>query len=374
MKRWSVIALVLALWCTATAAQARSLKDYRLEGAQGYARCAPLADGGWMLASSGMENETRLSRRAQDGSERYTISVPLMGTQRGTMSAVLPDGRYAAAFRVDENRDEVRLFDENGEAGVFALPEGADYLRMEPWGISLLYRDAREVKLLDYAGNETQTLSLPGERLPISMEVLPGREVIYAIARTQAQEDEAVMGAPYALYTYDTSGALCGERLLYEEELGFYLYGDKCVDAQDGLVMVGADQTDYKKAHVLRLDASGEETFHRVVSDENGAVVSIEYALTDEAGVLLGGTVVAQSRGLFTCMLLRMDSAGKLVDSDIRAFDMTNDYLYGLGIAPDGMSYVLKGEAEEQGIDFKWLSIVPFADLSATDKARLTIE
>ena len=89
-KRFAMV--LLALICMNATAQAKSLKDYRLNGIDGYSRCSFLAGGDVMLATSGMETEMRFSRRASDGSVRYELSVPMMGTQRGMMSTSLPDG------------------------------------------------------------------------------------------------------------------------------------------------------------------------------------------------------------------------------------------------------------------------------------------
>lgn len=374
LKRWAALWLALWLSCAATAAQAKTLRDYRIPGAQGYVRLVWLDGGDYMLLTSGMEAETKLSWRAGDGSVRYEMTVPLMGTQRGTMGAALPDGRYAAAYRVDETTDEVRLYDASGETGAFRLPSGADYLRLMQTGVALLFRDARTVKLIDYAGAETLSLSLPGKRTPLWVEVFQGQGVIYVIACTRALDTEAAMRAPYLLCAYDTAGELLFDRLLWEEELGFYLHGVKCIDAQDALVISGPEIADYKRTHVLRVNASGDTAYHRVLSDGQGAVVSVNRILADGADVALYGTVMAQSRGMFACMKLRLDGAGALTDSDIREFDLTSDYLYSLGVASDGAAYAIKTEMEDVGIAVKWISAVPFADLPATDSVNLAIE
>ena len=371
-KRW--MALLLALMCIVSTAQAKSLKDYRMEEIDGYCRCMFLAGGDVMLSTSGMEKEMRLSRRAADGSLRYELSVPLQGMQRGTMSTALPDGRYAAAFRADDTTDEVRLYDENGECAAFRLPTGADYIRLEQTYIALLYRDAHAVKLVDYAGAEAMTLSLPDNRMPLSVEVHAGGEGIFVLARTRAQGEESGMNAPYLLCRYDNSGRLMWSTLLFEEKLNCYLYGDKTVDAQDGFVIVGADQADYKKAHVLRIDAAGNTTFHHVLSDEDGAVTSIDRVRCVDGQVALYGTVMAQSRRLFTCMQLTMDSAGQFARTDIREFDLTQDYLYGVSVSPDGRAYAVKSETKKNSIDYTWLSAVPFEDLPMTDKVKLRVE
>ena len=371
-KRFAMV--LLALMCVSATAQAKSLKDYRLNGIDGYSRCSFLAGGDVMLATSGMETEMRFSRRASDGSVRYELSVPMMGTQRGTMSTSLPDGRYAAAFRVDDETDEVRLFDEAGECASFRLPTDADYVRMEQAYIALLYRDAHQVKLIDYAGKEALTLQLPQDRVPLSVEVHAGNEGLFVLARTRAQEEENGMDAPYLLCRYDKSGSMTWSMLLLEEKLGCYLYGDKAMDAQDGLVIVGADKADYKKAHVLRMDAAGNTTFHTVLSDASCAVTSIDRVRCVEGQTQLYGTVVAQSRKLFTCMQLGIDSAGQLTNTDIREFDLTKDYVYGVSVSPDGDAYAVKFETKKNSIDYTWLSAVPFADLPITDKANLRVE
>lgn len=257
---------------------------------------------------------------------------------------------------------------------MFALPTGADYIRLEQEYIALLYCDAREVKLIDYAGQEALTLALPGERVPLYIEVLTGREGIYLLARTQATDGENAMDAPYLLCRYSRSGALQWEMLLLESELGFYLYGDKCADAQDGLVIVGADKTDYKKAHILRIDAAGERTFHHVVSEKQGAVVSLERVVPDGEDTLLVGTAMAQSRGVFTCVTLRVDSAGGVTGQEIREFTQTSNYLYGVTAAPDGTAYAVKSEQKDKSTEYAWLSVVPLTDLPATDRAQLAIE
>ena len=374
MKRWIALGLALGLACATAVAQAKTLQDYRIPQVEDYCRLSLLAGGDRMLASSGLEEELRLSRRAEDGSVRYEVVVPMMSTQRGTLSASLPDGRYAAAFRVDEETDEVRLYDESGEVGTFRLPLGADYLRMEETCIVLVYRDLREVKLIDYTGREMLTLSLPVGRKPRYAEAFIGQQVIYVLASTQALDGENATDAPYLLCAYDTEGGLLFDRLLFEGELGFYLYGSKCVDAQDALVIAGADQTDYKRAHVLRVDTSGRTTYHHVISDDQGAVVSISCARADGEDTTLYGTVMAQSRGVFACVELHLDNTGVLTESDLREFDLTRDYLYDLGVAPDGTAYAVKRQIKDKGIEFEWISVVPFADLPATDKARVVIE
>lgn len=372
-KRFWALLLTVVLVCTAVSAQARSLKDYRIAGIQGFSRCSFLAGGDVMLATSGMEEETVLSRRAPDGSVRYEIAVPMMGSQRGTMSTALPDGRYAAAFRVDGETDEVRLFDESGECAAFSLPTGADYIRMEREYIALLYRDARQVKLVDYAGHEVMTLALPQERMPWAVEVYAGNEGMFVLARTLARDDESALEAPYLLCRYDRGGNLTWATLLFEEKLGFYLYGDKAMDAQDGLVIVGEEKGDYKKAHVMRIDAAGNTTFHHVLSDENGAVTSLARVRCAEGQTKLFGTVMAQSRRLFTCMQMTIDSAGNFTHTDIREFDLTNDYVYGTSVSPDGTAYAVKFETKDRSIEYTWLSAVPFADLPASDAVKLIV-
>lgn len=371
LKRLWMVLLTVVLMCTCVPARARSLKDYRIADIDGYCRSSFLPGGDVMLATSGMDGETRLSRRAPDGSVRYDVLVPLNGTQRGTMSMVLPDGRYAAVFFVDEHTDEVRLFDESGECAAFLLPGGADYIRLEQAYIALLDRDACRVRLVDYAGQEAMTLALPEDRVPFSVEVHAGNECIFVLARTRAQGDEDAMDAPYLLCRYDLDGNLRGSTLLFESALGFYLYGDKAADAHGGLVIVGPDRADYKKAHVLRIDASGETTFHQVISDANGAVASLDRVRCVNGHTQLYGAVVAQSRKLFTCMRLTMDESGQFTHEDVREFDLTDDYVYGVSVSADGAAYAVKFETKDKSIDYRWLSAVPFDDLPQTDKAQL---
>lgn len=148
-----------------------------------------------------------------------------------------------------------------------------------------------------------------------------------------------------------------------------YHYNTLHTDGQDGVLMTGALDSDYKQYRVTHLTADGKCNWNKTLSVKKAIAHPTRAVAQKDGSTTLYGYAVANSRGLFTIFTMNMDAQGNVLSIDVRDYSARKDISPKILFSYDNTPFVYSFESE----DFPAV-LVPFEDLPKTKDPGITLK
>ena len=146
-----------------------------------------------------------------------------------------------------------------------------------------------------------------------------------------------------------------------------------CPDGQGGALVEGALSDDYKRAHVIHIDASGAIDARKTLRAKNAILSAAHTAVNADGTVTIYGSAVARSSGLYDAFAMTVDWTLKVLALDVREFSVREDYGFSYRVAPDGRAYVYSSAEGFGSIQRHNALLVPFDVLPAAKDPGISL-
>ncbi len=280
---------------------------------------------------------------------------------------------YALAYRGDPmlGIQYVRLTN-SGPSPLLQLMDHRWQTVLMDYGICILNGSSSPaIELLDWEGNLKFSYPLDSEKRYIlpAAALLPNGTLRVVTLDTVPDSPNALIGihGDMLLRTFSKTGELLSEQAVQSPYVGA---SNNTIefDADGGLVICTAPFENYTVAQITRLDVHNRVLYQKTLAAPE-TVVSVQAACPSAAGsVVLYGTAMANSRGLFTVFRLELDAQGHILSRDIRDFTTRAIHLYDVTLDALGNAYVIADDYLNP------IAVVPFEDLPAHDDPGLALE